>query len=251
MKFLIIGENALIDLTSFNKSIFTTLSLITSIYARQIAAVTPNQHTAFVLENKEQIDYNKKYDCILIHFKTGMTNEAYNIADEYRKTGTKVIFSGTHTTALPEEAKEHADSIFIGSAELLWPIAIKDIEKSKLKKAYNTKNYRKQKIPIAKKIEIPQNQKLIGIIEAKRGCGFEKGKRLHSEFRIVFMVGGMDAALHGGAFNSTIRRAAARRLGRKYHRCAEGQLQSGRVSGRAEGHDAAMGRPDRRNGEER
>ena len=173
MKFLILGENSLIDLTSLNKSIFTTLSLITSIYARQIASVTPGKHTAIVIENKESINYKEKCDCVHINFKTGMAIEAYKIADEYRKNGNKVILSGTHATALPEEAIKHADSIIIGPAELLWPIAVRDLEKRKLKKIYNSKNYKKQEIEISSKIEISSNQTLIGIIEATRGCPYK------------------------------------------------------------------------------
>lgn len=129
MKLLILGENCLINLSSFSKSIFTAFSLIASIYARQIAAVTPKKHNVVVLENNEDIAYNEECDCVHIHFKTGLAKEAYNVADEYRKAGKTVILSGTHTTALPEEAKTHADSVFIGSAEQLWPIAIEDLEK--------------------------------------------------------------------------------------------------------------------------
>jgi len=173
VKLLILGENCLIDLKSFNKSIFTTFSLITSIYARQIAAVTPKKHKVLVLENKDKINYNEEWDCVHIHFKTGMAKEAYKVADEYRKKGKKVILSGTHTTALPEEAKKHADSIFIGSAEFLWPIAIEDLEKGKLKQIYDSKNDIKQNTTITTNFEISSNQTLIGIIEATRGCPYK------------------------------------------------------------------------------
>jgi len=53
MRLLILGENCLIKLSSFDKSIFSTFSVITSIYARQIAAVTPKKHTVVVLEKNE------------------------------------------------------------------------------------------------------------------------------------------------------------------------------------------------------
>ena len=173
MKLLILGENCLINLSSFNRSIFTTFSLIASIYARQIAAVTPKKHTVIILENNENINYNEEYDCVHIHFKTGLAKEAYKMADEYRKAGKIVILSGTHTTALPEEAKTHADSVLIGSAEHLWPIALKDLEKGKLKPIYDSKNYNKPDTLITKNFEIPTNQTIIGIIEATRGCPYK------------------------------------------------------------------------------
>lgn len=173
MKLLILGENCLINLTSFSKSIFTAFSLIASIYARQIAAVTPKKHEVVVIENNEDINYNEECDCVHIHFKTGLAKEAYNVADEYRRAGKTVILSGAHTTALPEEAKTHADSIFIGSAEQLWPIAIEDLEKGKLKQIYDSNNYNKKNTIITNNFEIPSNLTLVGIIEATRGCPYK------------------------------------------------------------------------------
>jgi radical SAM superfamily enzyme YgiQ (UPF0313 family) len=173
MRLLILGESCLIKLSSFDKSIFTTLSIIASIYARQIAAVTPKKHTAVVIEKIEDINYNEECDCVNIHFKTGTAIKAYKVADEYRKAGKTVILSGTHPTALLEEALTHADSVFVGSAEQLWPIAIEDLEKGKLKKIYDTKNYNKQKTTITENFEIPSNLTLIGIIEATRGCPYK------------------------------------------------------------------------------
>jgi radical SAM superfamily enzyme YgiQ (UPF0313 family) len=173
VQLIVLGENCLIKISSFNKSIFTTFSLIASIYARQIAAQTPKKHTVVVLENNEDIDYNEKCDCVHINFKTGLAKEAYEVADNYRKTRKKVILSGTHATAMYEEAKTHADSVLIGSAEHLWPIALEDLEKGKLKPAYDSKNYKKPDTIITKNFEIPINQTLIGIIEATRGCPYK------------------------------------------------------------------------------
>jgi radical SAM superfamily enzyme YgiQ (UPF0313 family) len=173
VRLLILGENCLINLTSFSKSIFTAFSLIASIYARQIAAVTPKKHDVVVLENNEDINYNEECDCVHIHFKTGLAKEAYNVADGYRRAGKTVILSGAHTTALPEEAKTHADSIFIGSAEQLWPIAIEDLEKGKLKQIYDSNNYNKKNTIITNNFEIPSNLTLVGIIEATRGCPYK------------------------------------------------------------------------------
>ena len=173
MRLLILGENCLIKLSSFDKSIFSTFSIITSIYARQIAAVTPKKHTVVVLEKNEDINYTEECDCVHIHFKTGTAKKAYEVADEYRKAGKTVILSGTHPTALSEEAKTHADSVFVGSAEQLWPIAIEDLEKGKLKQIYDSNNYNKQNTTITKNLEIPSNLTLMGVLEATRGCPYK------------------------------------------------------------------------------
>jgi radical SAM superfamily enzyme YgiQ (UPF0313 family) len=173
MKFIIIGENCLINLKSFDTSIFSTFSLITSIYARQLAAVTPPQHTTIVKEHYNQIDYNEHCDAVHIHFKTATAINAYQIADSYRQHNTIVILSGAHPSALPDEAKNHADSIIIGNAEQLWPNITKDLENHTLKQVYRQKNTNTTIPPQTTQITCPKGEKLFGIIEATRGCPYQ------------------------------------------------------------------------------
>jgi len=173
MKLLILGENCLIKFSSFNKSIFSTFSFITSIYARQLAAVTPKKHAVKVLESSEEIDLNESFDAVHIHFKTGMALRAYELADEFRKRGITVILSGSHPSAMPEEAKSHADSVIIGSAEILWPVALKDFENGKLKLYYESKDHIDQKSFSSPNILTPQGIKIIGLVEATRGCPYK------------------------------------------------------------------------------
>ena len=139
MKFIIIGENCLANLKSFDRSLFSTFSLITSIYARQLAAVTPPQHTVVVKERTQDIDYTELCDAVHIHFKTATANNAYAIADNFRKQRTLVILSGAHPSAVPQEAQQHADSIIIGNAEQLWPHITLDLENHKLQQIYTQK----------------------------------------------------------------------------------------------------------------
>ncbi|MCK5554050.1 MAG: cobalamin-dependent protein, partial [Deltaproteobacteria bacterium] len=61
---------------------------------------------------------------------------AYQIADAYRKKGTKVVLGGIHPTAVPDEAIEHADAVVIGEAEQSWPQLVKDFQKGNLKAFY-------------------------------------------------------------------------------------------------------------------
>jgi len=173
MNFLIIEEICLSRLlTPFDKSIFSTFSFISSIYARQLAAVTPKKYSVRVLEGVEEIDFTWEYDAIHINFKTATAPKAYQVADEFRKRGQTVILSGYHPSALPEEAKHHADSVIIGSAERLWPIVVKDLELGVLKPFYkSTGNVNLKAFP---PINIdPSVIKLIDAIEATRGCPYQ------------------------------------------------------------------------------
>ena len=172
MRILILGENCLLRLTSFDKSIFSTFSFISSIYARQLAAVTPKKHTVRVLKVSEDIDFNEECDVIHIHFKTGTALRAYEFADEFRKKGKTVVLSGSHPSALPEEAKHHADSVIVGSAEILWPAVLKDLENGKLKPYYKSKSHIKQKSFRLADIAIPSGV-ILGVIETTRGCPYK------------------------------------------------------------------------------
>ena len=46
---------------------------------------------------------------------------AYALADFYRRKGIHVALGGLHVTSLPDEAIQHADTIFIGPGEDTWP----------------------------------------------------------------------------------------------------------------------------------
>jgi len=57
---------------------------------------------------------------------------AYEIADEFRRRGATVVLGGYHPTALPEEAKQHSDSVVIGEAEESWPRLLNDVENCRI-----------------------------------------------------------------------------------------------------------------------
>ncbi len=173
MRLLILGENCFIRLTGFDKTISSTFSMITSIYARQLAAVTPKHHTVVVVENNDDIDYKDECDAVLIHFKTGAAQSAYVAADAYRKKGKTVLVSGAHPSALPDEAKTHADSVLVGNAEDLWPLAVADLEKGRLQPRYESAFKNGSKTQFSESIVMPVGTKIIGILEATRGCPYK------------------------------------------------------------------------------
>jgi radical SAM superfamily enzyme YgiQ (UPF0313 family) len=104
-----------------------------------VAALTPSSYEIdFVDENFDVVDYSKDYDLVGISAMTQQALGGYRIADEFRKKNISVVIGGVHATVLPEEAKEHADSVVIGEAEHLWPVLLKDFEKEGLKPFYKS-----------------------------------------------------------------------------------------------------------------
>ena len=116
----------------------------------------------------------KEVDLVGITVLTKTALRAYEIADAYRKKGVPVVLGGIHPTALPEEAKEHADSVVIGEAEEIWPHLIEDVRMGDLKPFYRQEGYTElSKIPIPRRDILPKRGYLpLDVVQVTRGCPF-------------------------------------------------------------------------------
>ncbi|KAA0007854.1 MAG: B12-binding domain-containing radical SAM protein [Thermoplasmata archaeon] len=135
-----------------------------------VAAVTPKKHYVKILnENYEKLKITDEWDLVGISVLTITAKRAYEIADKFRELGVKVVLGGYHVSALPDEAKQHADAVVIGEAENLWPQLLEDLEKGKLKEKY----FSNEK-PDLSKIPNPRRDLyynfLSGAAQATRGC---------------------------------------------------------------------------------
>jgi radical SAM superfamily enzyme YgiQ (UPF0313 family) len=120
----------------------------------------------------------KAVDLVGITVLSKTALRAYEIAEAYRKKGIPVVLGGIHPTALPEEAKEHADSVVIGEAEEIWPHLIEDVRTGNLKPFYRQEGYTElSKIPIPRREILPKRGYLpLDVVQVTRGCPF------HCEF---------------------------------------------------------------------
>jgi radical SAM superfamily enzyme YgiQ (UPF0313 family) len=75
-------------------------------------------------------------DLAAISLLTPTAVPGYRIADALRARGIPVVVGGMHATALPEEAKAHADAVVIGEAESVWPTVLKDFRAGRLQPFY-------------------------------------------------------------------------------------------------------------------
>lgn len=175
MRILITDEMSLSNvISSFDRSFLYSFSFVpTIITARQLAAVTPSQHILTIQEGNRTIDFSTNYDLIHINFKTALAPRAYEIADVFRKKGKRVVLSGYHPSALPDEAKQHADSVIVGDAVTLWPTVINDLEAGNLQSFYSSKDTRNSLVlPSTDAIKLNSVQ-LTNSIEATRGCPYK------------------------------------------------------------------------------
>lgn len=77
-------------------------------------------------EHVEKLELNDAPDLVVIQVYITSAKRAYAIADHYRKKGAYVALGGLHVTSLPDEAIQHADTIFLGPGEDTWPAFLKD-----------------------------------------------------------------------------------------------------------------------------
>jgi len=98
-----------------------------------LARLTPVEHSVdLVVGSSCDINYEEPYDLVGITTTTRYALVAYEIADEFRRRGVKVVIGGWHASALPDEAKEHADSVVIGEAEDTWLQLLEDMKNGQL-----------------------------------------------------------------------------------------------------------------------
>jgi len=116
----------------------------------------------------------KEVDLVGISVLTKTALRAYRIADAYRQRGIPVVLGGIHPTALPDEAKEHADAVVIGEAEETWPSLIEDIRRNNLKPFYRQENLiDPSNIPKPRREILPRKGYFpLDVVQVSRGCPY-------------------------------------------------------------------------------
>lgn len=106
-----------------------------------LAGMTPNEVDVEYIEIadiKDIKDLPNSFDMVAISTYSAQIYEAYELSERYRKKGIKTVIGGPHATCLPEEAKEHCDSVVIGEGEPSWLNLLNDCERGKLKSFYTS-----------------------------------------------------------------------------------------------------------------
>jgi len=141
-----------------------------------LAALTPeklNAQITLVDEGVMKFDYTKNhYDIVGISICTSSSARGYELADFFKARGSYVMIGGHHATLLPEEAAQHADSVFLGSAELTLPAFFEDYMNGVPKPLYHSGGVHADKIPIPRRDLMPKKGYLKPpTIVADYGCG--------------------------------------------------------------------------------
>ncbi len=135
----------------------------------------------FIDENVRSIAFDDEADLIAISMMlTCQAKRGWEIADEFRKRGKKVIFGGIATMLHAEETAGHADSVFLGEAEGKMEGVLEDLKSGELKKVYNYMN----DLPPIELVKSARRDilnrdlynykgiQMVDLVHASRGCRF-------------------------------------------------------------------------------
>lgn len=136
-----------------------------------LAAYTPPVHSVIMIDERmEKIDFDIPCDLVGITAITCEATRAYEIADEFRKREVAVVLGGPHVSMLPNEAKNHADSVVIGEAEESWPRLLNDFEKGELKPFYQQTHPTDLRTLLHPDMSLLSCRTFFGGVYSSRGC---------------------------------------------------------------------------------
>ncbi|WP_339135265.1 MAG: cobalamin-dependent protein [Candidatus Electrothrix sp. GW3-4] len=135
----------------------------------------------FVDENLEEIDFDDPVDFVGISMMlTVQVKRGWEIADRYRKQGTKVIFGGIATMLHAEETMQHADAVFLGEAEGRMEQVLSDFRKGCLQPCYDFINNQPdialvgpaRRDILNRRLYNHKGVQMVDLVHASRGCRF-------------------------------------------------------------------------------
>ena len=130
-----------------------------------------NDQIDLVDQHVEQLTFDDTPDLVIIQVYITNAYRAYAIADHYRKQGAYVLLGGLHVTSLPDEAAQHADTIFIGPGEETFPEFLKDFKNKAPKPRYFSDKRSLVGIPPIRRDLIKRDRYLVpNSIVVTRGC---------------------------------------------------------------------------------
>jgi radical SAM superfamily enzyme YgiQ (UPF0313 family) len=145
------------------------------------AALPDDVEVAFVDENLQVIDFDDPADLVAISMMlTVQVKRGWEIADEYRRRGHKVIFGGIATMLHAEETMAHADAVFLGEAEGRMEKVLADFKKGSLQKIYDYMDAPPpiESVGIARRDILNRDLynykgvQMVDLVHASRGCRY-------------------------------------------------------------------------------
>ena len=148
-------------------SLFPPLGLATL-----AAYLAPDDEAVIVDEHVERLDTSDRPDPVVIQVYITNAYRAYRLADQYRARGSFVALGGLHVTSLPDEARPHADAIFLGPGEQTFARFLDDFRGGRAETIYRSTSGRTlERVPPIRRDLIRRRHYLVpNSIVVTRGC---------------------------------------------------------------------------------
>ncbi len=147
-------------------SLFPPLGLATL-----AAYCAPDDEIDLQDEHVETLSIDDEPELVVIQVYITNAYRAYALADHYRAKGSYVCLGGLHVSSLPFEAAPHADSIFIGPGEDIFPQFLQDFRRGAARKVYRNAVRSIEAIPPIRRDLIKRDRYFVpNSIVVSRGC---------------------------------------------------------------------------------
>ena len=147
-------------------SLFPPLGLATL-----ATSLSPDDEVTICDEHVERLDLEDHPDLVVIQVYITSARRSYEIADHYRARGVRVVLGGLHVTSLPNEAAQHADTIFLGPGEDTWPRFLEDLAAGNPAPRYESRSRTLVGLPPIRRDLIKRHLYLVpNSIVVSRGC---------------------------------------------------------------------------------
>src|SRR5215467_13453116 len=149
-------------------SLFPPLGLATL-----AAYLSADDEVSITDEHVEQLRLDDQPELVVIQVYITSAFRSYRIADHYRRRGAYVVLGGLHVTSLPDEASEHADTVFLGPGEDTWPQFLQDYRVGNPAKRYQSQMRTLATVPPIRRDLIKRHLYLVpNSIVVSRGCPY-------------------------------------------------------------------------------
>ena len=146
------------------------------------ATIPDDVGISFTDEHVQTLEYKQDTDLVFIScMLTCQIPRGWEIADEYRAMGKKVVMGGISTQLHAEESMTHADSVFLGEAEGRMEGLLRDFERGELKPLYDYHNdfpdtaliKPARRDILDRELYNYRGVQMVDLVHASRGCRFK------------------------------------------------------------------------------
>jgi radical SAM superfamily enzyme YgiQ (UPF0313 family) len=136
-----------------------------------LAALTPEDIDIKIIDERvEDVNFEEGFDVVGITMMTAQALRGYEIADEFRRRGVHVVLGGIHATVMPEEARNHCDTLIAGEAENTWRQFLKEFRNGSPREVYQEQSVDLRRSPVPRYDLVDTSIFHLLPVQTTRGC---------------------------------------------------------------------------------